>query len=76
MSRRRNYWGNPPMKRFFRSLKTEWVPEIGYSNINEVKHAITDYIGMTTRPWLNLLDDYSLNVRNHILGHVYIFVRV
>ena len=32
------------MERFFRSLKTEWVPETGYSSFEEAKHAITDYI--------------------------------
>ena len=44
MSRRGNCWDNAPMERFFRSLKTEWIPGIGYSNIAEAKHAITDYI--------------------------------
>ena len=44
MSRRGNCWDNAPMERFFRSLKTEWIPGIGYSNIDEAKHAITDYI--------------------------------
>ena len=29
MSRRGNCWDNSPIERFFRSLKTEWVPEIG-----------------------------------------------
>jgi len=32
------------MERFFRSLKTEWVPETGYNSITEAKHTITDYI--------------------------------
>lgn len=32
MSRRGNCWDNAPMERFFRSLKTEWVPTIGYHN--------------------------------------------
>jgi len=44
MSRRGNCWDNAPMERFFRSLKTEWVPEIGYLNLDEAKHAITNYI--------------------------------
>jgi len=30
MSRRGNCWDNAPMERFFRSLKTEWMPEGGY----------------------------------------------
>lgn len=32
------------MERFFRSLKTEWVPTKGYENFNEANIAITDYI--------------------------------
>lgn len=30
VSRRGNCWDNSPMERFFRSLKTEWVPANGY----------------------------------------------
>lgn len=33
MSRRGNCWDNSPMERFFRSLKTEWVPQVGYQNL-------------------------------------------
>jgi putative transposase len=44
MSRRGNCWDNAPMERFFRSLKTEWVPTLGYQNFTEAKHAITNYI--------------------------------
>jgi putative transposase len=44
MSRRGNCWDNSPMERFFRSLKTEWVPKEGYRSFVEAKHAITDYI--------------------------------
>ncbi len=44
MSRRGNCWDNSPMERFFRSLKTEWVPETGYPSFEMAKHAITDYI--------------------------------
>ena len=32
------------MERFFRSLKSEWMPEIGYSSFEEAKSRITDYI--------------------------------
>jgi len=32
------------MERFFRSLKTEWVPEIDYRSFIEAKHAVTNYI--------------------------------
>ncbi len=44
MSRRGNCWDNSPMKRFFRSLKNEWVPVTGYITFSEATHAITDYI--------------------------------
>jgi putative transposase len=44
MSRRRNCWDNSPMERFFRSLKSEWVPPTGYSCFNDVKVSITQYI--------------------------------
>ncbi|RMV62147.1 ISPsy24, transposase orfB, partial [Pseudomonas savastanoi pv. glycinea] len=30
MSRRGNCWDNAPMERVFRSLKTEWIPTVGY----------------------------------------------
>ncbi len=44
MSRRGNCWDNSPMERFFRSLKTEWVPTLGYKNFTEAEHSITDYL--------------------------------
>lgn len=44
MSRRGNCWDNAPMERFFRSLKTEWVPETGYRSFAEAKQSITDYV--------------------------------
>jgi putative transposase len=44
MSRRGNCWDNAPMERFFRSLKTEWVPTVGYKNFNEAKQAVIGYI--------------------------------
>lgn len=43
MSRRGNCWDNSPMERFFRSLKTEWIPEVGYASFEEAKHRITQY---------------------------------
>ena len=33
LSRRGNCWDNAPTERFFRSLKTEWIPEIGYPDV-------------------------------------------
>lgn len=44
MSRLGNCWDNSPMERFFRSLKSEWVPETGYGSFEEAKCRITDYI--------------------------------
>lgn len=32
------------MERFFRSLKNELVPVVGYVSFSEAAHAITDYI--------------------------------
>ncbi len=43
MRRRGNCWDNSPMERFFRSLKTEWVPTIGYSSFAEAEREILDY---------------------------------
>jgi putative transposase len=44
MSRRGNCWDNAPMERFFRSLKSEWVPKMGYRSFDEAKAAIINYI--------------------------------
>uniref|UniRef100_UPI00207BE92F integrase core domain-containing protein n=2 Tax=Escherichia coli TaxID=562 RepID=UPI00207BE92F len=33
VSRRGNCWDNSPMERFFRSLKTEWVPGLKYQQL-------------------------------------------
>ena len=44
MSRRGNCWDNSPMERFFRSLKTEWVPQTGYQTFAQAKSCIIDYI--------------------------------
>jgi putative transposase len=44
MSRRGNCWDNSPMERFFRSLKSEWVPTIGYQSMAEAQSAIIRYI--------------------------------
>ncbi|EGK33882.1 putative transposase, partial [Shigella flexneri K-304] len=41
--RRGNCWDNSPMERFFRSLKNEWMPVVGYVSFSEAAHAITDY---------------------------------
>ena len=44
MSRRGNCWDNAPMERFFRSLKTEWVPTYGYQSFTTAKDSIVRYI--------------------------------
>jgi len=44
LSRRGNCWDNAPTERFFRSLKTEWVPETGYPCFASAKQSITDYM--------------------------------
>ncbi len=47
MSRRGNCWDNSPMERLFRSLKTEWIPSVGYASFNEahkdIGYYLTDY---------------------------------
>ena len=55
MSRRGNCWDNSPMERFFRSLKSEWVPQLGYRSFAEAKRSIMDYRLVTT-PRLGLTD--------------------
>ena len=44
LSRRGNCWDNSPMERFFRSLKTEWVPASGYRSLDEAWQSIVGYI--------------------------------
>ncbi len=44
LSRRGNCWDNAPIERFFRSLKTEWVPTVGYHSFAEAQQEITRYI--------------------------------
>ncbi|EFC4093660.1 IS3 family transposase [Escherichia coli] len=44
VSRRGNCWDNSPMERFFRSLKTEWVPTDGYVGKDKARQQISGYI--------------------------------
>ncbi len=44
LSRRGNCWDNSPMERFFRSLKTEWIPTTGYCRFAEAQQEIIRYI--------------------------------
>ncbi len=44
MSRRGNCWDNSPMERFFRSYKTEWMPETYYLSYREAEQDIAAYM--------------------------------
>ncbi|MCA9131035.1 MAG: hypothetical protein KDB22_28320 [Planctomycetales bacterium] len=44
MSRRGICWDNAPMERLLRSLKSEWVPAMGYTSLVEAKHDIGHYL--------------------------------
>jgi len=44
MSRRGNCWDNAPMERVFRSLKSEWIPTLGYTTGNEAAKDIGLYL--------------------------------
>ena len=44
MSRRGNCWDNAPMERLFRSLKSEWIPTLGYRNLPEAQKDVGDYL--------------------------------
>ena len=44
MSRRGNCWDNAPMERVFRSLKTEWIPTVGYRTAQEAQRDISHFL--------------------------------
>lgn len=44
MSRRGNCWDNSPMERLFRSLKSEWVPNMGYMTAQQAHRDISHYL--------------------------------
>ncbi|KAF0809710.1 transposase OrfAB subunit B [Alcanivorax sp. S71-1-4] len=44
MSRRGNCWDNSPMERLFRSLKTEWVPPLGYRSPEAARKDVGQYL--------------------------------
>ena len=44
MSRKGNCWDNTPTERLFRSLKTEWIPKVGYHSIEEAKLDVSLYL--------------------------------
>ena len=59
VSRQGNCWDNSPMERFFRSLKTEWVPAHSYAGKDEARRQISGYILNYYSPWFpkNTLSD-------------------
>jgi putative transposase len=63
MSRRGNCWDNAPTERFFRSLKTEWVPRSGYHNMHEAKSDVLRYLShYYNRVRLHSYNDYKTPV--------------
>lgn len=44
MSRRGNCWDNSPMERLFRSLKSEWLPSLGYRGLSEAMRDVSYYL--------------------------------
>lgn len=44
MSRRGNCWDNAPMERLFRSLKSEWIPAMGYPSQTQASRDISAYL--------------------------------
>jgi len=44
MSRRGNCWDNAPMERLFRSLKSEWVPSLGYHSVSDAIRDVSYYL--------------------------------
>ena len=44
MSCRGNCWDNAPMARVFRSLKTEWMPTLGYRTAQKAQCDISHFL--------------------------------
>ena len=44
LSRRGNCWDNAPMERFFRSLKSEWIPSQGYPSSGQAIADVLVYV--------------------------------
>ncbi len=57
MSRRGNCWDNAPMERVFRSLKSEWIPTLGYMS----KHEATKDIGFYLMDYYNWHRPHQFN---------------
>ena len=60
MSRRGNCWDNSPMERFFRSLKNEWMPVVGYPQTNRKIDT-----GKTLTRWPVFVDHFRLTDGHH-----------
>ena len=50
MSRRGNCWDNAPMERFFRSLKSEWIPSQGYPSSGQAIADVLVYVNQYYNP--------------------------
>ena len=44
MIRRGNCYDNSPMERVFGSLKTEWIPSVGYKSAQQAQRDISHYL--------------------------------
>ncbi len=58
MSRKGECWDNAPMERFFGSLKSEWVPEGGYSSEHEARVDVQRYVMRYNNVRLHSYNDY------------------
>ncbi|WP_143011786.1 integrase core domain-containing protein, partial [Pseudomonas sp. NFACC13-1] len=58
MSRKGECWDNAPMERFFGSLKSEWVPEDGYSSEHEARVDVQRYVMRYNNVRLHSYNDY------------------
>lgn len=57
MSRRENCWDNPLMERLFRSLKSEWMPNVGYMTAQHAHRDISHYL----MHWYNWIRPHQFN---------------
>lgn len=44
MSLHGNCWDSAPVERLFRSLKSEWIPSLGYRKLPEAKNEVGGYL--------------------------------
>jgi putative transposase len=58
MSHRGQCWDNAPTERFFGTLKSEWVPRGGYSQIEEAKTDMVRFLMYYNRTRLHSYNDY------------------